>query len=282
MSFRPQIRRSDFSRGLRWLPVGAELLLRGLGPMAGIAALWLLISLIVVIPVIGQAILALITPLLTAGVLKAYAMVSGGSRPAPTTLLAAWNHPGQRSALLLVGLWGIFGSLIAVSILAVWLGTQLTPEQLEAAMSSPEALARTLAEVSIGGGLILSALALTLVLATMYFAIPLIMFGRMPVIAALTVSLKAVFINWTAFLGFGIAAVLLILGLGLIMALVLSLLSIALGGAGQVVGQVLFLLMTMFVQMIMAGAQYVAFRDVFQMPGENRDDSESEDDQLLA
>lgn len=282
MSSHPKILRSSFSRGLRWLPAGAELLFTGLGPMAGIAALWLLISLIVVIPVFGQALLALFTPLLTAGVLKSYAMVSAGSRPAPSELLAAWQDPRRRGALLLVGLWGICGSLIAVSILAVWLGAQLEPEQLEAAMGSPEALAQALSEVSLGSGLLVSAVVMALVLATMYFAIPLIMFGPVPILSSLATSLKAVLVNWAAFLGFGLAAILLIIGLGLILVLLLSLLNIALGAASQVISQVLILLMTMFVQMVMAGAQFVAFRDVFEMPGKDRRDSESDDGRLLA
>lgn len=281
MSGGAPIRNVGFRRGLRWLPAGAELLFSAPGPLAGIAAFWLLISLVAVIPLIGQAFLALITPLLTAGVLRAYAEVADGQRPPPTTLLAAWQDPPRRIALLLVGLWGICGSLIAVSILAAWLGAQLTPEQLEAAMASPEALAGTLAEVSLGGGLIAAALIMAAVLATMYFAIPLIMFAQTRVLASLWTSVRAVLINWAAFLGFGLAAIALILGLGLIMALALSVLGLALGGAGEMIGQILFLLMTMFIQMIMAGTQYVAFRDVFQRPADSPDDSD-EDNQLLA
>lgn len=275
------IRRVGFSRGLRWLPAGAELLVSGPGPLAGVAALWLLISLIAVIPVIGQAFLALITPLLTAGVLTAYAQIAAGQRPSPTTLLAGWQDTRRRGALLLVGLWGICGSLIAVSVLAAWLGTQLTPEQLEAAMASPEAMMGAMEQISLGGGLFAAALILALVLASMYFAIPLIMFAGTAVVASLLASLKAAFANWAAFLGFGIAATALLLGLGLIMVLLLFVLGLAFGQAGQMLGQVLFLLMTMFIQMIMAAAQYVAFRDIFELPGE-RSDENDDNNQLLA
>ncbi|MFW5927386.1 MAG: hypothetical protein ACOCSR_04975, partial [Wenzhouxiangella sp.] len=172
----PVIRRAGFGNGLRWLPRGAELLFSGLAPMAGIGALWLLISMLSVVPIIGQAIVALITPLLTAGVLAAYAELASGHRPAPTTLLVAWQDPARRAALLAVGLFGIVGSMLAVGVLAAWLGTQLEPGQLESAMGSPEALAATLAEVSLGGGVLLALVVITIVLAAMYFAIPLIMF----------------------------------------------------------------------------------------------------------
>ncbi len=292
MNIELQIRRVRFGQGLRWLPAGAEMLFRSPGPLAGIASLWLLVSLIALVPVIGQGILAVLTPLLTAGVLKAYADISAGRRPIPTTLFAAWQDPQRRGALLLVGLWGICGSLVAVSILAVWLGAQLEPDQLEAAMASPESLAATLAETSIGGGLILAALAMILVMATMYFAIPLVMFARAPVIPSLITSIRAVLANIGAFLGLAMAIVLFVMALGLIMILMTSVLSIALGQFGAVLIQVLFLIMTMFIQMVMAGTQYVAFREIFVLPtdragngnsdGDSSGDDNGDDGQLLA
>lgn len=278
MSARPPVRRVGFAGGLRWLPRGAELLFSGIGPMAGVGALWLLISMLTIVPVIGQAIVALITPLLTAGVLAAYADLADGRRPPPTTLLAAWHHPQRRSGLLLVGLFGIAGSMAAVGVLAAWLGTQLSAEQLESAMASPEALAATLTEISLGGGVLASLVIITLVLAAMYFAIPLIMFRRQPVWPSLMASLRAVLVNWAAFLGMGLAVIGLALGLGLIMLLVFAVLGLALGSAGEMIGQVLFLVMTLLVQMLMAGAQFVAFHDVFEPPVE----AESEGERFLA
>jgi hypothetical protein len=280
-----QLRKIPFGRGLRWLPAGAEILFSRPGAMAGIAALWLLVSLMAVIPVIGQGLLAVLTPLLTAGVLKACADITAGDRPVPTTLFAAWHDPRRRAGLLLIGLWGILGSVIAVSVLAVWLGAQLEAEQLEAAMASPEALASTLAGTAIGGGLILAALVMTVVMASMYFAIPLVMFARAPVMPSLITSIRAVLHNVLAFLGLGIAIVLFVLALGLVMGLLISVLNLALGGAGAMLGQVLFLLMTMFIQMVMAATQYVAFRDIFELPGERSqgdDEGEGEGDQFLA
>lgn len=284
MNMQVRLRRVRFGRGLRWLPAGAELLFSSPGAMAGVAALWLMVSLIAVVPIIGQGLLAVLTPLLTAGVLKACADASAGKRPAPTTLFSAWRDPQRRAGLLLVGLWGILGSVIAVSILALWLGAQLEPEQLEAAMSSPETLAGTLADTSIGGGLILAALVMTVVMASMYFAIPLVMFARAPVMSSLMTSIRAVLSNFTAFLGLGIAVLLFVLALGVIMGVLVSVFNLALGGAGAMLSQVLFLLMTMFVQMVMAATQYVAFRDIFELPSEHGGDdhTDSDDSQLLA
>jgi len=42
----PPFRKTGFRRGLGWLPATAELLFSAIAPLAGVAALWLLISMI--------------------------------------------------------------------------------------------------------------------------------------------------------------------------------------------------------------------------------------------
>jgi hypothetical protein len=154
MSAGPRIQSVGFAAGLRWLPAGAELLFSALGPMAGVASLWLLVSLIaMVIPVIGQIVLVLLTPLLTAGVLAAFDTVRGGSRPLPTVLFAGWRDPVRRRTLLVIGAFSLAGSMLAAMILIGWIGNQLGQDELEAAMRSQETLIQALSGVSIGGGL---------------------------------------------------------------------------------------------------------------------------------
>lgn len=106
----PRIRNVGFGAGLRWLPAGAELLFSALGPMARLATLWLLVSLVaMVIPFIGQIFLVLLTPLLTAGVLMAFDTVRAGRQPHPLTLFAGWKEPSQRTTLLLIGSFSLIG-----------------------------------------------------------------------------------------------------------------------------------------------------------------------------
>ena len=274
-----RIRRAGFAAGLRWLPAGAELLFAGLGPLAGLASLWLLISLVaVVIPVIGQLFLVLLTPLLTAGVLVGYDQVRNGQAPTPLTLFVGWKDPRRRAGLLVIGAWSIAGSMLAAGVFIGWLGGQLSAEQLEAAMASPETLAQALEGASIGGGLLISGLIFALMISAIYFAIPLVMFERWPTMTALVTSIKAVIGNWAAFLGFGLAFILVAAGLGLILVLIMAV-TMALGQVGVIIGQVLILIATMFMQMLMAGAQYIAFCQVF---GRNTDEGASDEDQLLA
>jgi hypothetical protein len=280
MSGQPRIRAAGFGAGLRWLPAGAELLFSGLGPLAGIASLWLLVSLVaVVIPVIGQLFLVLFTPLFTAGVLIAFDQVRQQKAPAPFTLFAAWKDLRKRSGLLLIGAWSIFGSMLAATILVAWMGSQLSESELEAAMTSPEALAQALTGVSIGGGLLIALAVFSLVLAAIYFSIPLIAFGNWPAVSALLTSVKALVINWAAFIGFVLVFFAVAAATGLILVLMVTVTSLALGQFGVIVGQVLFLVATMFIQMLMAGAQYVAFCQVFGWTPEtdNGEGTEPED-----
>jgi hypothetical protein len=280
----PGTRRVGFAAGLRWLPVGAELMFAGLGPLAGVASLWLLLSLVaVIVPVIGQLILFLFTPLLTAGVLVAFDQVRQGQAPAPLTLFDGWKVPARRAGLLLIGAWSIAGSMLAAGVLVGWMGSQLTQAELEAAMSSPETLAQTLSGISIGGGLLLALLIFSVVLAAIYFAIPLVMFSGWPTMNAMLVSLRAVVVNWAAFAGFGLAFMAVALALGLVLVLLVTVATVALGQFGVIVSQVLFLIATMFVQMLMAGTQYVAFCQVFDWSSQAPDgNEESPEDQFIA
>lgn len=275
----PDYRKAGFAAGFRWLPAAAELLLAGFGPLAGLAALWLLVSMLAVIPLIGQIAVMLLTPLLTAGAIAAFAQVEAGRRPAPTLLFAAWGRPELRNRLFALGAFGVIGSVLTLVIVASWLGTQVTPEQIQGAQQSPQAMAEMLEQLSFGPLLLLAAGVLAIVMAAMYFAIPLVMFTDSGVAGALGASLRAVFANWAAFLAFGLVFVAMAVALGVVFGLVTLILGLALGGAAQMLTQVLFMLAAMLVQVLMAGAQWVAYKAVFGTPGGDRSET---DDQLLA
>jgi len=277
-------RRVGFRDGLAWLPTAASLVAGRLGPVAGIAALWLLVSMVAIaIPLAGQVALVLFTPMLTAGVLLAFDQIRRGLTTTPFVLFAGWKDPARRTGLLVIGAWSLLGSLLAAMILAGWLGSQLSPEQLESAMADPQQLAEALSGVSFGAGLALAMAAMSVVLAAMYFSIPLIMFEGRPAVPSLIDSLRAVLLNWSAFAGFLLTVVLLALGIGIMLMVVLTVLGLALGSAGAMIGQVLILLLTMLVQVLMAGAQYVAFRRVYGAGSSGSDaGTGTGDDQLVA
>ncbi len=270
------IRRASFRQGLGWLPASAEMMRSGIRPLIGIAALWLLVNLISFIPVIGQFFIVIITPLLTAGVLLAFDRLGEQRVPPPTTLFAGWHDPLRRNNLLLLGLFMLGGAMTAALILFSWLGSQMGQEQLQALLSqeSPEAMAEAMSGVSIGGGLLLAMLVMGLVLAGLYFSVALVMFGRAPAVRAFMVSIKAVLINWIAFVGYLVALFAIAMGLGVILILVTSFLTLALGTLGAFITQILMLLAIMLFQILMAGAQYLAFSQIFGWsPGLEDDDA---------
>lgn len=276
----PGYRKVGFSRGLRWLPAAAELLLSAFGPLAGVAALWLVVSMIAVIPLVGQLAVMLITPLLTAGAIAGFAQAAAGRRPSPGVLFSAFGDPALRRRLLLVGAFGVVGSLMALTVVASWLGNQVTPEQLSAAQQSSEAMAEMLQGVSPGPLLLVALVIVGVVMAAMYFAIPLLSYRDIAVPAALMASLRAVLANWAAFLGFGVIAIAVLGALGLVFGLVALTLGLALGPAGPIIVQVVFVFVAMLVQILMAGTQWIAFTDVFGHPA--GDGGKDRHDQLLA
>lgn len=279
----PEYRKPGFSAGLRWLPAAAELLFSSFGPLAGLATLWLLVSMIAVVPIIGQLAMMLITPLLTAGAIAAFAQVSAGRRPAPTMLFAAWGRPELRNRLFALGAFGVLGSLLALLVLSSWLGSQVSIEQIQAAQQSPDAMAEMLQQVSLGPLLLVAAGVLMVVMAAMYFAIPLVMFRDIGAVGALTASLRAVVANWSAFLGFGLAVIAMVVALGFVFGIFMMILGLAMGTAGQMITQVLFMLAAMLVQVLMAGSQWIAYADVFGSPGRGDESGKDEEgNQLLA
>lgn len=257
------MRKVGFRAGLKWLPMSAELLFSGLGPLLGVASLWLLISLVAsLIPLLGQLVLMVLTPMLTAGLMVAFDQVRNGNRPAPSTLFAGWINRERRMALLALGLWSLAGTLVAAAVLVSWLSAQLDSATLEAGLNNPEALAEALRETSLGGGIILSLTIFLLVIASLFFAVPLVMFGGFKAMAAIRFSIAACLRNLFAMIGLLLAVIVLAMGLGLILGVVVSFTSLALGQLGAMVGQLIFLIATLFVQVLLAGVQYVGFSQV--------------------
>jgi CBS domain containing-hemolysin-like protein len=120
--------------------------------------------------------------------------------------------------------------------------------------------------VNVVGGLAMAALVFLLLLAALYFATPLVFFWQWPVAAALLWSVRAVLTNWTAFLGLVIVFIAIVLAIALVYGLVSAVLSLAFGGAAAFVLQLVSMVMSLFLQLLLAAAQWRAFVRVF--PGE--------------
>lgn len=259
----PQIYQRSFRSGLRWLPSGAELLAGHWRPLLGVASLWLLVSLLAsLIPILGQLTLIVLTPLLTAGLLAAFDRSISGNQVRPAMLFAAWSSPRRRATLLGLGLISLSGTFLSAMIFAAWLTSQIDPSTLESVMNDPEALARALQDASLGGGIVLALLLFLVVLAGLFFAVPLVMFGGVSLLPALRYSYRACLSNLGAMFGLLAAVAGFGIALGFLMVLVISLLSLALGTAGQFIAQLITVAATLFAQVVLTGTQYVAFCDL--------------------
>lgn len=255
-------------RGARWIADGGNLLGSAPGPLAGVAALWLLVSLIQFVPLIGALVLILIMPLLTAGLLTAFHFVARGDRPAPLTLFEGWQNPRTRGRLLVLGVFVLLGFLVIMLIFTAWLGAGTSADDLARLGDSPEAMFAFLAERNLWSLIIPAGGVGALILAGLYFGVPLVMFTGVRPLAAIVTSLRACLRNWAALLVFGLMVIGLSLAAGLVAMLIAMPLLLAFGeGAGGMLAQIPVLVIALILQMVLAGAQYRAFVEIFGAPG---------------
>src|SRR5690625_2944695 len=169
-----EYRKVGFAAGLRWLPAAAEMMAGSIVPLTGMAALWLGVSLIGLVPLMGPVALALIAPLLTAGALFAFANIGAGRAAAPMMLFWAWGQPRERVRLMLLGAVAIAAFILISLIVAGWLEGQLTAEPVEAAARSAESMAQLMEQLKPGWQLLFSARLAALALGAIYFDVSML------------------------------------------------------------------------------------------------------------
>ena len=258
-----RIQKVSFNQGFGWLIHAARLMQRGSKTLVGVGALWLLISMVAIIPFIGQLLLAVITPMLTAGVLLAYDQVASGRQAPSSVLLTAWHRPKARPKLLMLGLWTIIGAMVALSFLASWLTQQISEAELQAALAQPENFVAVMERLQPGVGMYLAIGTVGLVLMGLYFAIPLIIFGDAGLWPSIRASLKAIVINALAFIGYLLTLIVVIGAFLMILTSMVSVVTGLPGVMGVMLAQILILVLSMGLQILLAGAQYVAFCQIF-------------------
>lgn len=265
-----RFRRVSAGRGASWLGRGSNLVGQGGAPMLRVAVWLLVISLLQMIPVVGLPLLVLVTPIVTAGVLTAFRSVSAGRAASGEMVFAAFGDASARRRLLLLGAWLLFGSILSAAILFGALSAQMDLQELLALMSDPEVVENepqrifALFEgVNPFWGLAGAAAVFAVTLTGLHFAVPLTWFWSWPPLTALLWSLRAVAANWLAFLAFGAVLIGLVIAAGIAFGLVSTVLTLALGSAGAFLAQLVYVGLTLFVQLLLAAAQWVSFVDVF-------------------
>lgn len=278
MARQPTIHKAGFAEGAGWLIGGGELLARGGRDLMRVAVVLLLIALVQIIPMIGPLVLLLISPALTAGMLNVFETIERGGRPGANGVLAGLRDPGRREPLLMLGVLFLVGVFVAIGSLVAWVAPQVDLQALSEFLDNPEAVNNNPARLfeffegaNALGGLVIATAIIAVVLGGLYFAVPLVFFWRWPIAAALLWSLRALLVNWLAFLGFGLLVTGVLLLAGLVFAMVGGIIGLALGPAGVFISQLLAMAFSLFVQLLIAAAQWRSFVSVFPA-GEGRDD----------
>ena len=266
-----QFNKRSFGDGFRWVGQSAELLGKGGAPLLTIILIYFLVSLIQWLPgMFGPVLLTIITPLLTAGLLTAFRVIDGGERPQPGMLFAGWRA-GVGSRLLVLGVWLLLGVLLAVGALFLFVSSQFDPELMrqllenpEAFEENPEALFADIQGSSLLLGLVCSFVIFFIVIGGLYFAVPLVHFWERPVGSSLQLSLRAVVGNLPAIIGFIIMMMAILFAWGLMFGLISLIVGLALGPAAELVLQIVMVIGTLFIQLLYAATQWVAFKQIFE------------------
>jgi len=214
-------------------------------------------------------------PALTAGILQAMYLASLGHRPPLTVLFSAFSIPQRLLRLFALSLVMLAAGMLAAGGLLSGsmagldpaLLTRLERGDMSALSSVDPELLRQMA-LSVLAGVLASGM-------VGYFSIPLVWFGGQSTGMALLNGLAGVFRNVLPLLVLAACMVLLAMPVGFLAAMLMS----ASGGSNLLTLVVLFLIVAY--QLVLFGAQYLSFRDLFgvapQEPG-----SGTENDQFVA
>lgn len=234
------IQRAEANRGIAWIQIGWAAFVRL--PGMWILLMVVLLAIVVVLnllPWVGSLIVALITPLLAAGVLEAARRSTQGEDFALGALFESTTRSEVLNNLLVLGAVSLIINVVIMALGLVFIGGSALGMGM---MHGEEG-----AWMGFGAGALL-VFPLMLILhvalsAALFFAIPLVMDEKAPPLQAMQDSLKACLVNWVPLLLFGIIAT--ILG---------ALAIIPMGLGFLVLGPVL------------AGAVWAAYREVFGPP----------------
>ena len=267
------------SRGIAWLLQSLQLMRLQASRLLFMAVLMQVLLGLTQIPLLGLLVI-LAVPALSAGILEAFHVIAQGGRPAIGLLfkpLLSGTHNGRLLAMgALVFMVGVLVMSLMLSgsedILDHELLARIEQGDMDAiAELDQESVARMalafLIGISISGTL-------------SYFTVPLIWFQNRRLVPALVEGLKALLLNWKAFLALaaGLAGLLIVVGV------LVGVLFTAAASAGALAVLVMagMMLLLLAFQLVLFGSQYCSFRDIFAFQPRDAAPPAGDDDQLVA
>lgn len=221
--FMPDGRPADFGRGFNWIADAFGLFSRSALGWIGFAIVMFIILLAFgMVPLIGQFLFNLVSPIIVAGALVAARNLERGESMKPEDFMVGFS--GNPVPLLIVGALYMAGSLIITAVFVIivlaTIGTAILSALVDPARIAEIATLGTLLALSIAA---LVALALYVPLLMAYwFAVPLVHFHGMAPGEAMKTSFMGCLKNILPFLLYGIVSMVLLIlsvipfGLGLL------------------------------------------------------------------
>jgi hypothetical protein len=254
-------------RGVAWIRDAWALFSRARAPWLFMLGTYYLVMMAVdLVPLVGQLAVPLIKPVFAVGFLAAAWTQERGGAPRVRDLFLGFRS--NLRALLVLGAVFVAGITIAVLSTALVDGGKLLdtltappPSTTEERDAWSATLNATLRDPRTQLAMLFAVAVALPTLAALWFAPGLVVFQDLPAGAALRHSLRAAFANWRPLVVYAIA----VFGLGGVLpALVLGILSVALPQAAVTVIAIVFLLpYALFFAATLHVSDYVSYRDVF-------------------
>jgi hypothetical protein len=247
-----KLRTVPAATGLQWVRLGVKTFLKQPLAMAGLFFMVMaMVSVLALLPFVGAALSALLTPAINLGLMSATREATAGRFPMPTQLLTAFRGGADktRGVLTLGGLYGL-GLLVVLLIAGLLEGGADVP----ATMTAEEAM-----RTALGSPALWFAMVAMLPLQMLFWHAPALLFWHgVPPAKSLFFSLMACWANKGALLVFLLGWT----GLFVVLSLALSLLGALLGGAeiaGAIVYPAVLFMASMFFTSI-----WFTYRDSFE------------------
>jgi hypothetical protein len=251
-----KLRTVPAATGLQWVKLGVKTFLKQPLAMSGLFFMVMaIVSVMALLPFVGAALSALLTPAINLGLMSATREATAGRFPMPKQLLTAFRGgPDKtRGVLSLGGLYGL--GLLLILLLA---GLMESSAEVPATMTADEAM-----RAALGSPALWVALITMLPLQMLFWHAPALLFWHgVPPVKSLFFSLMACWANKGALLVFllGWAALFVVLSL------VISVLGGLLGGS-QIVGAIVYPAVLFMASMFFTSIWFT-FRDSFHGTGD--------------
>lgn len=284
-----QINILPFINGWRWMTKAGNLFGQNISGFANLAIIWMVIGWLDIIPVIGSLVLALITPGLIAGAMHAYGNADNRQPVRGMQLLTVLLGERRTEALqlgLLMLLLGFLGMLVIVAFISAsipeWRSlADLFATQADTAAQT-EAMLELLSKVNILPLMVVIILVVGAISAALFFAIPRVVFDKCLFSGVFQESIMVCIRNWRSMLMFGLAQVVVVFAGSIMLSILVVPLSLLPGAIQTVVVGALFGLFIAFIQILIAGGQYLAWCEIFETQDKNPEDTGARPDQLTA